>query len=112
MEKNQLIIAILLGTTVLILLTGFLLFFFIQYRSRKNQYITERENLKKEFEQTLLQSSMEVQENTFAELSRELHDNIGQLLVSTKALISVTQLSIQPASEALSMAEETIGKAI
>lgn len=112
MEKTQVIFAVLFGTLVLVLLAFFLLFFFIRYRTRKNQYIVERENLKKEFEQTLLQSQIEVQENTFAELSRELHDNIGQLLVSTKALISVTQLSQPKPSDTLQMAEETLGKTI
>jgi len=77
MEKNQVIFAILIGTMLFILLAFFLLFFFIRYRSKSNQYILEKEKLKKEFEQTLLQSQIEVQENTFAGLSRELHDNIG-----------------------------------
>lgn len=112
MEKNEVIIAVLIGTTVLILLAGFLLFFFIRYRSRKNQFIRERENLKKQFEQILLQSQIEVQENTFAELSRELHDNLGQLLVSTKALIAVTERSLPQMPETLIMAEETLSKAI
>ena len=112
MEKNQLIIAVLFGTALLLLLAFFLLFFLVRYRSRSNQYIQEREKLKKEFEQTLLQSQIEVQEDTFATLSRELHDNIGQLLVSTKALISVTQLKQPQPSETLQMAEETLAKTI
>jgi signal transduction histidine kinase len=112
MEKNQVIFAVLIGTMLLVLLAFFLLFFLIRYRSRSNQYIRERENLKQEFEQTLLQSQIEVQENTFAGLSRELHDNIGQLLVSAKTLISVTQLNQQQPSDTLNIAVDTIGKAI
>ena len=112
MEKNQVIFAILIGTMLFILLAFFLLFFFIRYRSKSNQYILEKEKLKKEFEQTLLQSQIEVQENTFAGLSRELHDNIGQLLVSAKTLVSVTLLSHQQPSDTLQIAEETLGKAI
>lgn len=112
MEKSQLIIAILLGTTVFILLTGFLLFFLIRYRTKKNQYIQEKENLQKEFGQILLQSQVEVQENTFADLSAELHDNIGQLLVSTKALLGVTQRQLPVVSETLLIADETLAKAI
>lgn len=112
MEKNQLIFAVLIGTLVFLLLAFFLLFFFIRYRSRSNQYINEREKLKKEFEQTLLQSQIEVQENTFAGLSRELHDNIGQLLVSAKTLISVTLINQAQPSPTLTIAEETLGTAI
>lgn len=112
MEKSQLIIAILLGTTVFILLTGFLLFFLIRYRTKKNQFLREKENLQKEFGQILLQSQVEVQENTFAELSAELHDNIGQLLVSTKALLGVTKRKLPASSETLQIADETLAKAI
>lgn len=112
MEKTQVIIAILLGTSVLILLAGFLLFFLIRYRTKKNQYIRERESLKKQFEETLLQSQIEVQENTFAALGQELHDNIGQLLVSTKALLGVTQRNLSSSPDTLNIAEETLGKAI
>lgn len=112
MEKSQVIFAILFATAVLLLLAFFLLFFFVRYRSRSNQYIRERENLKKEFEQTLLQSQIEVQENTFATLGQDLHDNIGQLLVSAKALIGVSQRNMQQVPESLNIAGETVGKAI
>ena len=112
MEKNQIVISILLGTSVLLLLAGFLLFFLIRYRTRKNQFIQEGDKLKKEFEQTLLLSQVEVQENTFAALSNELHDNICQLLVTTKALISVTQMKQPEPLDTLTIAEETLGKTI
>lgn len=112
MEKNQLIIAILVGTSVLMLLAGFLLFFLIRYRTRKNQFLQESDKLKKEFEQTLLLSQIEIQENTFATLSNELHDNICQLLVTTKTLISVTQMRLPAPLDTLTTAEETLGKTI
>jgi len=112
MEKGQIIFAVLFTTTVLLMLAFFLLLFFVRYRSKSNSYIRERENLKKEFEQTLLQSQIEIQENTFTALGHELHDNIGQLLVSAKLLIGVTQREIQNPIDSLNAAEETVGKAI
>ena len=112
MEKSQLIIAVLFATAVLLLLAFFLLFFLVRYRTRSNQYISERENLQKEFEQILMQSQIEVQENTFAALSMELHDNIGQLLVSAKALIGVTQYNMPSPPETLIVAGDALGKAI
>lgn len=112
MEKGQVLIAVLFATALLMLLAFFLLFFFIRYRSKSNQYIRERENLKKEFDQILLKSQIEVQENTFAALGQELHDNIGQLLVSTKALIGITQRNIPQPSDTLNIAEETLSKTI
>ena len=100
------------ATIVLLLLLSFLLFFFLKYRFRSNRYIKEREIMKKAFEQTLLQSQIEVQEATFSVLAKELHDNVGQLLSSSKMLLGITQRSMTNAPEALTIAEETLGKAI
>jgi len=112
MEKKDIIFAIIFTTIVLVLLVAFLMFFFVSYRYRSNKYIKERESMKKDFEQTLLQSQIEVQEATFAELGKELHDNIGQLLSSTKMLLGITQRNLSSRPDTLTIAEETLGKAI
>ncbi len=64
------------------------------------------------FNQQLLQSQMEVQEATLLALSKELHDNIGQLLSTTKMLIGITERSIAQPPDTLKTANETLGKAI
>src|SRR6266513_5304855 len=112
MEKNDIMFAIIFATVVLVLLAGFLFFFFLKYRYRKNEYIKEREIMKQTFEQTLLQSQIEVQEATFSILAKELHDNVGQLLSSSKMLLGITQRNFSNAPETLTIAEETLGKAI
>lgn len=65
-----------------------------------------------EFESQLLQSRMETQEETFATLGKELHDNVGQLLNSAKLLIGVTQRKLTDAPDTLAIADETLGTAI
>ena len=112
MEKNDIMFAVIFATVVLVLLAGFLFFFFLKYRYRSNEYIKEREIMKKAFEQTLLQSQIEVQEATFSALGKELHDNIGQLLSSTKMLLGITQRNMTDTPETLTIAQETLGKAI
>ena len=42
------------------------------------------------FKQELLKSQFETQEHSFQQISQELHDNIGQLLSSTKLLLGIT----------------------
>lgn len=106
------IIGIIFATIVLLLLAAFLTFFFVRYRVRNNDYIKEREAMQKAFAQTLLQSQIEVQEATFAGLAKELHDNIGQLLSSTKMLLGITQRNLGTSPDTLTIAEETLGKAI
>ena len=112
MEKREVMFAIGFATIVLLLLVGFLLFFFLKYRLRKNKFINERDLMQKAFAQTLLQSQSEVQEATFSVLSKELHDNVGQLLSSSKMLLGITQRKIDIIPETLIIAEETLGKAI
>jgi len=112
MEKKDLIFAIVFTTIVLLLLVAFLLFFFIRYRFKNNTYIKEKEAMKKFFEKTLLQSQIEVQEATLAGIGKELHDNIGQLLSSTKMFLGITQRNLPESPETLNIAEETLGKAI
>lgn len=68
--------------------------------------------MEQEFEQQLLQSQIEVQEQTFTTMSQEIHDNVGQLLGSAKMLIGITGRSMPEAPETLKTADETIGKAI
>lgn len=68
--------------------------------------------MQKNFETTLLQSQIEVQETTFSMLAKELHDNVGQLLSSSKMLLAISQKKLGHIPETLSIAEETIAKAI
>ena len=112
MEKDDIMFAIIFATVVFILLAGFLFFFFLKYRYRSNEYIKEREIMKKTFEETLLLSQIEVQEATLSILSKELHDNVGQLLSSSKMLLGITHRNMTDTPETLTIAEETLGKAI
>jgi signal transduction histidine kinase len=106
------IFGVIFATIVLLLLAAFLMFFFVRYRVKNNDYIKEREAMQKSFDQTLLQSQVEVQEATFAGLAKELHDNVGQLLSSTKMLLGITQRNLGNSPDTLTIAEETLGKAI
>jgi signal transduction histidine kinase len=103
----------IIGVTFLLLFFGLTIIFLIFIFSKKNQlYQKEKEILRSNFELTISQSRLETQEETMSLLSKELHDNIGQLLNSTKLLIGVTQRSLEISPETLNIAEETVGKAI
>jgi signal transduction histidine kinase len=64
------------------------------------------------FENVLLQSKLETQECSVLNLNRELYDNIGQLLSSTKLLLSMVTMQLHHVPDALKTAEHSIGKAI
>ncbi|MBS1737193.1 MAG: hypothetical protein JSS98_11405 [Bacteroidetes bacterium] len=112
MEKQNVIYTLLFASLLLVLLLCFLLFFFVHYRNRRNRHINEIGHMKKHFDEALLQSQIEVQEATYNTLAKELHDNVGQLLSSSKMLLGLLQRQYSQPPETLNIAEETIGKAI
>lgn len=63
-------------------------------------------------EQEILKTQLETQEATFHLISEELHDNVGQLLSTTKMLIGITERSLQNTPDSLRTASETLSKAI
>ncbi len=71
--------------TLLVLFFGIaLIVYALEFRKRQNQHIRERAAIKINFEQALLKSQLEIQEQTFKSISLELHDDIGQVLSLSK----------------------------
>lgn len=91
---------------------SFLFAYVLLYNERKRKHAAEKKEMQRLFDQQLLQSQFEVQEHTYSALSRELHDNVGQLLNSTKLLIGVAQREIQHPPPVLDTANEILGNAI
>lgn len=67
---------------------------------------------KAEFDKQLLRAQMEVRESNFADLNQELSDNVGQLLITTKMLLGITERGMDNVPDPLMTANETLGKAI
>jgi len=72
------------GTLFLILFASALIFFLIHYKRKQTMHITEKLELSHQFQQQLLQSRLEVQEQSFRYFSEEIHDNVGQVLTTCK----------------------------
>ncbi|MEO8568325.1 MAG: ATP-binding protein [Ginsengibacter sp.] len=104
--------AIIAVSLVVIILSLGIVLAIVNYKRKQESYLREKKTMQEEFEKQLLQSQIEVQEATFSVLARELHDNVGQLLSSSKMLLAITQRNIADVPETLIIAEETIGKAI
>lgn len=64
------------------------------YQKQKKLHL-EKEALKKHFEQVLQQSRIEIQEQSFLNISQELHDNVGQLLTLAKINLIQIEKEIQ-----------------
>lgn len=81
-------------------------------RQRQNYLVTGNRQIKEEFERQLLKSQFEAREEALSAISKELHDNVGQLLGTTKMLLGVSQRSPASSADAIRTAEETLSTAI
>jgi signal transduction histidine kinase len=86
-----------MAVTITLLLSGALMIsFFFLYRRRQQKHLLEKEQLRVSYERELLKTRLEIQEQTFRNISQEIHDNIGQVLSLTKLNLSTMDIG-QPA---------------
>jgi len=79
-QDQQSIVLIIAGTIMLLMLGIFIIGFLFFYQRRHNSHISEKEMLQSAFKQELLKTRIEIQEETLTNISREIHDNITQVL--------------------------------
>ena len=77
---QSIIIFILCIVILLILFSTFIITIILKYQKKQNTYFKDLNSLKSLHENALLQAKLEIQEQTFQNISREIHDNIGQKL--------------------------------
>ncbi len=93
---------LLIVLTFLFLLMGLFVFsFFLVYRKNQNAKETQIEKLNN----ALLQAQIEIQEQTLQHISRELHDNLGQ--VASLIKINLTTLKLNDPEKAVEKIEHT-----
>jgi len=77
------------------------------------QYFREKEQLKVAFEKEILESKLEIQEQTLKNISQEIHDNIGQVLSLAKLTINTMNIEMSESlQEKITDSKQLIGKAI
>lgn len=89
-DFNPTIIFLTLG---FLLLAGFIILFSIIYRLRVNKHLREKKLMESSFQQTLLLSQLEIQEQTLQHISHELHDNLGQVASLIKINLNTLKLN-------------------
>ena len=108
-DPNLLILG---GAAIFSILVCFIIIFIFLYQNRHHRYLREKLELENRFKQEILRTQLETQEDTFHQVGEELHDNIGQLLSSTRMLIGISERSMESVPDTLHTANETLGKAI
>ena len=109
-QQEDFLITIVIASVFFVLIGIFLmiLVFFFLRRQRKNKM--EKEDMRNRFEQTLLNTQLEIQEHTFNYISQEIHDNIGQILSLVR--INMNVLSEKFGEDNFDTTDELLGKAI
>ncbi|HTR28584.1 MAG TPA: ATP-binding protein [Puia sp.] len=70
----------MVGTSITLLLAVFLVSFVYLHQRRRFAFLREKQQIENQFQEELLKTRLEIQEETFRTISQEIHDNIGQTL--------------------------------
>lgn len=111
-DSQSQIIIIIIAITVVLLFIGILFLVMIwSYNNKKMQMAREKQQIQDAFEKQLLQSRLEIQEETFNNISQEIHDNVGQLLSFAKVQLNIMEQQAAKGPEDIKAVKETIGTA-
>jgi two-component system, NarL family, sensor kinase len=92
--KNPEVAFVLVALTVVFLvLSGVVVYVLFFYQRRRFQHKHQLIELQKRFNETLLTSQLEIQEHDFGIISREIHDNVGQILSLAKIQLNIISQS-------------------
>ena len=83
-QESQFLLILFGGIFFAFLMTLFVVAMVILHRQRQSKNRQKIEQLRSEYEKTLLNIENEIQHETLTHVGRELHDNIGQLLSLAK----------------------------
>lgn len=104
-EFPEVAIVIITTTILLLFLVGFIVIMLILNQKSRLAQVQELRLMKEKYEQELLRTQLEIQENIFGNLSQEIHDNIGQSL--TFVSLSLLTVPVENGSEAHLYIEES-----
>ncbi|TWW01948.1 sensor histidine kinase [Chitinophaga pinensis] len=104
-DFQEVFLVIFTSLFLLVLLVGFIVIMLILNQKSRQSQVQELRLMKERYEQELLRSQLEIQENVFGHLSQEIHDNIGQSL--TFVALSLLTVPVENNSEAHEYIEES-----
>lgn len=104
--KNDIIIFLLVITVIILLLTSLIATLIYLYQKKQLAYQRNLETLKFDHEKNLMAAQLEIQENTFQHISKEIHDNISLSL--TLAKLNLNTLSWNEKEKAIVQVNSSI----
>jgi signal transduction histidine kinase len=112
-QDTQILIFLIIGGAMAFLLVLFIVTILLLYQRRQQKHEKKLIEIKKEYDQELLRSQLEIQERTLKSISQELHDNVGQMLSVVKLTMASSGLEkTHPAYETIFASRDILNKAI
>lgn len=112
-EEDKLIIYYIIWVAVFLVLLALIVISLLLYnQKRKLKYRNNLLKINNTHESEMLKSQIQTQENTFQNISREIHDNIGQKLTLAKLHLNGWIQSNLPNSNALSSVVDMISESL
>ncbi|WP_428656681.1 sensor histidine kinase [Runella sp.] len=100
------------GTFLVLLLILFIVSFFYIFQKRQLQNRQEKANLHAQYQQEILQSQIEIQNQTLQHISGELHDNLGQLLSVVRFQLNILETQDASTPEEIRQVNDVVDKTI
>lgn len=91
-SNYEITIFIIIATILILSLVIFMVLILLLYQKKQVAFLKDVESLKLDHEKNLLKTRLEIQEHTFQNISREIHDNIGLSLTLAKLNLNVLDL--------------------
>ncbi len=83
-EKRAILIIFVVIIILIAILISFIAGILFLYQKKQHAFLNQLEDVKNKYEKEILKSELEVQEQTLKNISREIHDNIGQFISLAK----------------------------
>ena len=110
---SEQVILIIIASVFLFIVAGGIILLVYVYQRKQLSSLREKEQLRVDFERQILESKLEMQEQTMKNISQEIHDNIGQVLSLAKLTINTMNANNpEVLKEKISNSKELIAKAI
>ncbi|MGZ3767602.1 MAG: hypothetical protein ACXVA2_23260, partial [Mucilaginibacter sp.] len=84
MGKENIRLVVLSAALLFAVVIAFIIYFVVLYRNRQLKNKKEQDEREAAYRQELLQTQIEIQEQTLEYISKEIHDNITQVLSFVK----------------------------
>jgi two-component system, NarL family, sensor kinase len=92
-SDSKILAIVIIAVIALLLMVPFIILLGFRIRNRQIKYIKEKQQLEHDYQQEILRSQIEIQQQTLQAVSQEIHDNIGQLLSIVKMQLNIIEES-------------------